>query len=205
MVPKPWSGTWAALPSTSKRLGCHFTSPCSVKNPHKTQTYVSFPGQDIWQQRLLAHLEDLCHQVASPRSRKPSVDIPVEDSAVDMEMIIVNGAEESPPDHETSAYEGTEHISVPQHIHNDHFFSSWKSVIPTIVHPYLKYLAGTLGKPLPQRISSPSTCSKNCDKKLTNVTCLYFDCKPPFVANIDMTLNMSSSFCIYCHLVLWMH
>jgi len=151
MVPKLQGGTWVALPSTSKGLGCHFTSPRKVKNPRKTQTYVSFPGQDSRQQHLLAHLEDLCsHQAASPRSRKPSDDIVVEDSVVDMEMIAIDGAEESPPDHETSHYEGTEHISVPQHICNNHFFSNWKSVIPTIVCPYLEYLAGMLGKPLPQ-------------------------------------------------------
>ena len=203
MVPKPQGGTRAALFSASKGLGRHFTSPRKVKNPRKTQTYVSFPGQDIRQQRLLAHLEDLRgHQAASPRSRKPSDDIVVEDSIVDTEMIVIDGAEESPPDHETSAYEGAERISVAQHIRNDHFFNSWKSIIPTIVRPYLEYLAGTLGKPLPQRISSLSACSKNCDKKLTNITCLYFDCKPPFVSNIDMTLNTSSSVCVYRRLVL---
>ncbi|KAI6104059.1 hypothetical protein EV401DRAFT_1821443, partial [Pisolithus croceorrhizus] len=56
-------------------------------------------------------------------------------------------------------------------------FSRWKSVIPTMVRPYLEYLSETLGKPLTQQVSSLSSCSQNCEKKLTNITCLYFDCK----------------------------
>ncbi|KIK22668.1 hypothetical protein PISMIDRAFT_102081 [Pisolithus microcarpus 441] len=57
------------------------------------------------------------------------------------------------------------------------FFNSWKLVISTIVHPYMQYLSETVGKPLAQQVSLLSACSKDCDKRRTNITCLYFDCK----------------------------
>ncbi|KIK16562.1 hypothetical protein PISMIDRAFT_113125, partial [Pisolithus microcarpus 441] len=68
-------------------------------------------------------------------------------------------------------------------------FSSWKSIILTIVRPHLEYLSETLGKPLAQQMSSLSACSRNCDKRLTNITCLYFDCEHALFVHTDMKLN----------------
>ncbi|KAI6112818.1 hypothetical protein F5141DRAFT_1272645 [Pisolithus sp. B1] len=167
MTPKPKPGTQAALPSTTKGMGCHFTSPCKVRNPQKSQSYVSFPGQNSKQQRLLAHLDDLLnHKSTSVPPGEPVPDTLPEDPTVDTETMVVTDTEET-SDHESRR--------GPQRVRQDHFFSSWKLIIPTIVHPYLEYLSETLGKPLAQQISSLSACSRNCDKRLTNITCLYFD------------------------------
>ncbi|KIK25365.1 hypothetical protein PISMIDRAFT_96876 [Pisolithus microcarpus 441] len=67
-----------------------------------------------------------------------------------------------------------EHPVLQCTCHN-HFFSSWKSVIPTIVHPYMQYLSEMLGKLLALQVSLLSACLQSCDKRLTNITCLYFD------------------------------
>ncbi|KIM60107.1 hypothetical protein SCLCIDRAFT_41377, partial [Scleroderma citrinum Foug A] len=54
-------------------------------------------------------------------------------------------------------------------------FSHWKSIIPTIIHPYLEYLSETLGKLLAQHVSSLSACLQDCEKQSAVITCLYFD------------------------------
>ncbi|KAI6000025.1 hypothetical protein EDD15DRAFT_2362591 [Pisolithus albus] len=165
MAPKPSTGTRAALSSTTKGLGHHFTSPRKVRNLRKTQSFVSFPGQSSKQQRLLAHLDDLLnHNATSTPSGEPSIDTPPPDLA-DTEMMVVTDTEET-SDHEQS---------IPQRVRHDHFFNSWKLVISTIVHPYMQYLSETVGKPLAQQVSSLSACSKDCEKRYTNITCLYFD------------------------------
>ncbi|KAF8439952.1 hypothetical protein L210DRAFT_857438, partial [Boletus edulis BED1] len=40
-------------------------------------------------------------------------------------------------------------------------YHSWKSLIPTIVAPYLNYISRTLGKPLPASPRSISLCRHN--------------------------------------------
>lgn len=123
-------------------------------------------GQSSKQQRLLAHLDDLLnHKAASTPSGRPTVDAHHEDDIVDVETMVITDSEET----------GDCEHPVPQRIRHNHFFSGWKSVIPTIVRPYMQYLSETLGKPLAPQVSSLSACSQNCDQRLTNITCLYFD------------------------------
>ena len=78
---------------------------------------------------------------------------------------------------ETSAHEHADNLPLVQQARLDHFFSHWKSIIPTIVRPYLEYLSKTLGKPLAQHVSSLSTCLQDCEKQSAVITCLYFDCQ----------------------------
>jgi len=49
---------------------------------------------------------------------------------------------------EASDHEQPDYPPFVQRVHLDHFFSNWKSVIPTIVRPYLEYLSETVGKPV---------------------------------------------------------
>jgi len=79
---------------------------------------------------------------------------------------------------EASDHEQPDSQPFVQRARLDHFFSNWKSVIPTIIRPYLEYLSETLGKPVTRHISPLSACSRVCsDKRSTNITCLYFDCE----------------------------
>jgi len=173
MTPKPKPGTRAALPCTTNGIGRHFSSPRKVRNPHKTQTFVSFPGQNSKRQRLLAHLDDLLnHKGARQLSAcETGLDAALESSITEAEMIDIADVEE------TSVHKRADHPPLMQKACLDHFFSHWKSVIPTIIHPYLEYLGETLGKPLAQHIPSLSACLRDCEKQSALITCLYFDCQ----------------------------
>jgi len=188
MVPKPKDGTWAALPCTTKGFGHHFTSPRKVKNPRKTKTLVSFPGQEAKRQCLLTRLDDLLnHRVpGQPSTCEAIQDTSVENSIMDTEMMDSANVEED------ANLECAYHPPPTQRACLDHFFNNWKAVIPTIVRPYLEYINKTLGKPTTEHVSSLSACSQDCTNKwVSNITCLYFDCQSlSCPINGDMLLTL---------------
>ncbi|KIK98125.1 hypothetical protein PAXRUDRAFT_58541, partial [Paxillus rubicundulus Ve08.2h10] len=55
----------------------------------------------------------------------------------------------------------------------EHLYNSWKSLILTLVIPYLQYMSRTLGKPL----SANSTLISHCQETWgsTKILCLLFD------------------------------
>jgi len=89
MTPKPSSGMQAALPSMTKGLGYHFASPRNKKNPRKTQTFVSFPGQAHKRQRLLNCLDNLFNHkmTCEPPECEVSLDAPPESFTLETETI----------------------------------------------------------------------------------------------------------------------
>lgn len=157
MVPKPQPGTRGALPSTTTGMGRQFSSPRKVKNPRKTKTFVSFPGHSRRCQCLLAELNDLLHHKVEcqPPASEMIQEAPL-NTEVEMSGILDVG--------EASDYEQPDPPLV-QRARLDHFFSNWKSVIPTIVCPYLEYLSETLGKPVTRHVSPLSACSRVCSDK----------------------------------------
>ncbi|KIJ19343.1 hypothetical protein PAXINDRAFT_7830 [Paxillus involutus ATCC 200175] len=54
-------------------------------------------------------------------------------------------------------------------------FDNWKTVIPTLVQPFLQYLTQMLGKPVNIPSSSISDCAQACELKQTMLVCLYFN------------------------------
>ncbi|KIJ08570.1 hypothetical protein PAXINDRAFT_88681, partial [Paxillus involutus ATCC 200175] len=62
-------------------------------------------------------------------------------------------------------------------------FNNWKTVIPTLVQPFLQYLMQTLGKPVNIPSSSLSHCAQACELKQTMLICLYFNRKSPFLVH----------------------
>ncbi|KIJ58586.1 hypothetical protein HYDPIDRAFT_34030 [Hydnomerulius pinastri MD-312] len=54
-------------------------------------------------------------------------------------------------------------------------FESWKTVIPTLVDPFLWYLTQTLGKPVSPPNSTISHCMGACESKKTTLVCLHFN------------------------------
>ncbi|KAF8452783.1 hypothetical protein L210DRAFT_3608606 [Boletus edulis BED1] len=54
-------------------------------------------------------------------------------------------------------------------------FDNWKKVIPTLVEPYMQYVAGTHGKPIHPPSDTLSLCAQACEKKKNVLTCLYVD------------------------------
>ena len=200
MTPKPKPGTWGALPSTTNGLGIHFSSPRKKKNPQKTQTFVYFPGQALRHQCLLDHLDDLFnHKTAcEPPGCEAGLDTAPESFTLEMETIGNMDVEE------TDDNERSEHPPPLQWARQDHLFSNWKSLIPTIVCPHLEYLSETLGKPLTGHASLLSACSRDCDKRPTKITCLYFDCKFLLCLCVLVWYSMSFSIFVYHSLALSM-
>lgn len=93
MAPK--SGTRAALPSTTRGLGQHFTSPRRRRNVKKSQTLVEFPGRNLRRERLLARIEELrSHKHDSSQTAGPSIlspemhadALPMDDGSTPMEF-----------------------------------------------------------------------------------------------------------------------
>ena len=187
MTPHPTPGTRAALPSTSRGLGQHFTSPKKKRNPRKSQTLVSIPGQAKKRQHLHDRLHDLLNhkKVHAPAACETSLDAAPEGSTPETETIRFMDVEEA------DGGEPSDHSPPMQRARVGNLFSHWKSVIPTMVRPYLEYLGETLGKPLPRHAPSLSACLRDCEKRSTNITCLYFDCKFPLRPMIsDAVLNI---------------
>ncbi|KIJ09255.1 hypothetical protein PAXINDRAFT_17653 [Paxillus involutus ATCC 200175] len=164
----PHAGTRAALPSTKTGLGQHFSSPHKVKDKQKTQTYVSIPGREHKHQRLLDHMEDLLnHKENFVKST------PLDDN---------QGLDHSPSvPHEAEGSEFHVEYNVPDDNNNiisapapastgssqPRPFNNWKTVIPTLVQPFLQYLTQTLGKPVNIPSSSISCCAQACELKQT--------------------------------------
>ena len=81
--------------------------------------------------------------------------------------------------------EGASHGTTTQHISTTHptaksisACAGWKVLIPTIIDPFLKYMAATLRQPLVAVGSRLSSCTSSCqEQKLNVVLCLFFDCK----------------------------
>ncbi|KAI9455389.1 hypothetical protein HD554DRAFT_2240444 [Boletus coccyginus] len=54
--------------------------------------------------------------------------------------------------------------------------TSWKTVIPTLIHPYLHYISQTLGKPLLPFSFAITLCYRSqCTRKPVNILCLLFN------------------------------
>ncbi|KIN99430.1 hypothetical protein M404DRAFT_30479 [Pisolithus tinctorius Marx 270] len=166
----PHPGTRRSLPSTSFGLGQHFSSPTKRHNKRKTQTNVIIPGQSAKWQCLLQQLSDLLNHKSSPsplstiNSPPPEPTIP--DALDDTDTIQHSGDELSPKD--------VADYSMPS-VAVDRLYDNWMAVIPTIIEPYLQYMAETVGKPLITYDKPLSGCQAGCELKHSSLLCLYFD------------------------------
>ena len=56
--------------------------------------------------------------------------------------------------------------------------AGWKALIPTLINPFLKYMAATLGQPLSMLGPQLSSCISDCEERnSTAILCLFFDHK----------------------------
>jgi len=166
-------------------MGRHFTSPRKARDKKKSRTTVSVPGHASKRQKLLDELGDLL--TAQPSGLKPSLNSGVEAASP------IHRPEELPEalqmepedmlftfDDEDKSCDATEErvrTACPT-TRSISMCAGWKSLIPTIVDPFLKYSAAALGQPLVALGSRISSCTSNCqEQKLTTVLCLFFDRK----------------------------
>ena len=168
MNPRP--GTHGALPSTTLGMGQHFSSPKRRRDKRKTQTEVVIPGQDAKQQCLHQCLDNLLNRKLpvplSPVTNDPLLDEIIEDASADTDPI------QHVDDH---INEEIHHNSMPS-VATSWLYDNWHTVIPTIIEPYLHYLAETIGKLLTRPDAMLIGCHGGCKPKCTSLLCLHFDC-----------------------------
>jgi len=169
-------------------LGRHFESPKHSRDKSKTNTTVNVPGQASKHRYALARLAQLQSMTAPDTSESCdqesySINFPWENEARDD---FVMDEEYVPSDTDHVMQDGEPDISETQptmsnrHIIPDppaeHLYSSWKSLIPTLVLPFLNYTSRMLGKPLPSYSPYILLCKENnCEQKITKILCLLFD------------------------------
>jgi len=169
----------------TKGLGQHFTSPRKPRDKKKRCMAIPVPGNGSKWQKLLDELKDLL--TPQPSDTKPSP------STIDRAASPIHELEEPPeaPPMELDDASFTidaedESCSVPTErvrtvcptARSISMCASWKALIPTLIDPFLKYTASTLGQPLSALGSLLSSCSSGCqERKSTEIFCLFFDCK----------------------------
>ena len=169
MNPRP--GTRGALPSTISGMGQHFTSPKRRRDKRKSQTEVVIPGQDAKRQRLHQRLDDLLNRKLPvmpppPVTNDPLLDAVIEDATGNTDPI----------QHvDDDVNEEIHHNSTPS-VATSRLYDNWHTVIPSIIQPYLQYLAETIGKPLTRPDATLIGCHRGCEPKRTSLLCLHFDC-----------------------------
>ena len=169
MTPRP--GTRGALPSTISGMGQHFTSPKRRRDKRKSQTEVVIPGQDAKRQRLRQRLDDLLNRKL-PAMPPPPV---TNDSLLDAVIEDATGNTDSIQHVDDDVNEEIHHKSTPS-VAMSRLYDNWHTVIPSIIQPYLQYLAETIGKPLTRPDATLIGCHRGCEPKRTSLLCLHFDC-----------------------------
>jgi len=183
MRPKP--GTRQAQLVTHG-LGRHFESPRRSRDKTRTNTTINVPGQASKLRYALARLAQLQSPSTPDTSESHesySIDFPWENEAVD-DFVMDEEYVPSDTDHDMQDGEqdigGTQLTTSNRRIIPDppaeRLYNSWKSLIPTLVLPFLNYTSRTLGKPLPPCSPSISLCKQNdCERKIVKILCLLFD------------------------------
>ena len=184
----PKSGSRRAQPVTHG-LGRHFESPRRSRDKTRTNATVNIPGQASKRRYALARLAQLQSATASTGTpgtcdhESSSTDIPWEnqddDDFVKVEEYVPKDTDHIMQDGELDIDETQPTMSNRRVVPDpsaERLYSSWKSLIPTLISPFLNYTSRTLGKPLPPFSPHISLCKQNnCERKATKILCLLFD------------------------------
>ncbi|KAG1836027.1 hypothetical protein C8R48DRAFT_783020 [Suillus tomentosus] len=164
----------------SSGLGHHFVSPKKPRDKKKTQKHVELPGAQAKHRQLLARMQQLINP--EPKQSKvhavDAVETVSDTSQTDALAKIPDPDFEipsEPPSDILVEKSLVKHRILPDKA-TDSSYSSWKTLIPFLVEPHLKYSAQTLATALeitPKVISACATLS--CPQKRTSIACLFFD------------------------------
>ena len=169
---------------TTRGLGWHFTSPRKVWDKKKSWMSAPVPGHASKWQKLLNELQDLLAAPSEPQKLPSSTAVavslivqpeePLEVPPMELDdLLVMSDGEDASP------------CAIAQHIRTTHptarsisACAAWKALIPTIVDPFLKYMAATLRHPLVALGPHLASCTSSCqEQKSTVVLSLFFDCK----------------------------
>jgi hypothetical protein len=169
----------------SSGLGRHFVSPQKVRDKKKTQTLIELPGAQAKRRRLLAVMEDLMnpeHQAS--KSPAPPAARVIDEPPDPGDDCVMDDVKEFVSEEGTDFTGGQAKSKrrIPDNSINT-LYSSWSSLIPTLVEPQVKYYARTRGQPLERTHEVISACATlKCESKRTTLICLYFDRKRSNIA-----------------------
>ncbi|KAG1878078.1 hypothetical protein DFJ58DRAFT_720825 [Suillus subalutaceus] len=164
----------------SSGLGHHFVSPKKPRDKKKTQKHVELPGAQAKHRQLLVRMQQLMNPEPQ-QSEVPTVDAveTVSDTSQTDAFAEIPDPDFEIPSEPPSDILG-EKSPVKRRIlpdkATDLSYSSWKTLIPFLIEPHLKYSAQTLATALeitPRVISACATLL--CPQKRTSIVCLFFD------------------------------
>lgn len=191
--------------------GKHFESPRRPRDKQKNQAIVHIPGQASKLRHALARLAQLDamstdtsqdHELSCMEDSADYSD-GIEDSLWENKAIDPMDEEYIPSNDNHYMEQGERHVDEPQqqvnksrpttsnqHVHPDQpancLYNSLKSLISTLVAPYLHYTSRTLRKPLPPILPMLSLCNQAvCMRMPTKILCLLFNCKLEIIPGIE--------------------
>ena len=177
----------------SSGLGRHFVSPQKPRDKRKTQTVVNLPGADAKRRRLLAAMEELMtsqHQASTSKPPSPHV-LPTSNQLPDSgEDVTIHDVEildlEPEPTLKPEEAQAKRRISPDKSA--DSLYSSWSTLIPTLINAQLTYSTRTYGKPFQNPHEVISACATlQCTPKRTSLICLFFDRKFLRICSEDLS------------------
>jgi hypothetical protein len=188
--------TRSSQPSTSG-LGRHFSSPKRPRDKRKTQSLVSIPGQREQHEQYLAQLRDLLEN-KQPAQEAPSLNVQVPTASEHVnDMLSLQAPPDDPEEIAFTVYTSgdepqpaelpTKKRRIQPDASTERAYTRWKSVLPNLVTPYLRYHAHTLGKRLEDIPQTLSLCTHaECARKSSRILCLLFDRKSTDNINTDL-------------------
>jgi hypothetical protein len=161
-------------------LGKVYCSPHRPRDKGKTRTVVDITGNAEQHRSLLRTLELLKQGNAVPAPLSDEITT-ANDEWVDEPMETDLGPLEDKNPDDAGPNEKT-NGTTPQRILPDanahHLYSTWRSLIPTLVDALLSYKNRTMGKAVTPLFGTLSECSSGCgDAKHSKVLCLFLDRK----------------------------
>ncbi|KAG1871255.1 hypothetical protein DFJ58DRAFT_892581 [Suillus subalutaceus] len=197
--------------ASSRGLGKHFISPRKSRDKRKTQTFVNIPGADIKRCELALCMEALVNASSTEPTAAPALNLT--SSNVDMTIDRSNDGDEwvYESDHDKPELQHQPFLNQSDKMQpiesqcrilsdktSQKLYGNWTGVIPTLIEPFLTYLARTFGQPLEKSHSIISACiTSSCAQKRTTVVCLFFD---RFVSTDVLSCNcFTLSQVLICH------
>jgi len=164
---------------TAPGFGKHFTSPQKVRDKKKTTTRVTVPGQAARQQKALAKLKALQFPIERPEDTTPTheeiEEHPLYDSCMDQQPDVQMPSVE-PPDHSSDDFLTTSQRRTIPDATASRLYDTWKTLLPSLVPPFLEYLTVSNACVLTPTGDIRSTCNTTtCPLKTAEITALFFD------------------------------
>jgi hypothetical protein len=172
----------------SSRLGKHMPSPAKPRDKHRNNTIVRPSGQETRRKHLLKKIEDL----KAPNiqtSGTASADVFSDGILPEIPMDVDDSTPPPPPD--LPIIEGpivepkpSQPAKASRRISPDdaayRLYASWKTVLPELLQPYLRYKTLSTGSVVQPSTNIRSKCTaSDCEFKTLNVTCIYYDRESP--------------------------